>query len=134
VEADDATLARWLDAAKARHRHIPKGPERDRLVALTLREIQHEAELQQLELPALTVDERRVLLEEAFAQVTASSYEAACVDGSSPLLDEITEELEDARIDELFARLCMRAREQKASPEVRARLITRRIARRWTGA
>lgn len=125
METDDATLARWLEAAKARHRHLPKGAERDRLVAQTLREIQHEAELLKLELPPLTDAERLVLLEEACAELAAR-------DGVP--LDDLSEELQDARIDALYARLCLRAREQKASPVVRARLITRRLQRRQGAA
>jgi hypothetical protein len=125
MEHDDATLSRWLEAAKARHRHVPKGPERDRLVAITLREIQYEAELLTFKLPDLTDAQRTVLLEEACAELTARE---------GVPLDDLAEELQDARIDALFARLCLRAREQMAGPDVRAKLITRRLQRRWVGA
>jgi hypothetical protein len=121
-------LAQWLDQAEARHRHKPAGEARDAAVARTFARIRDESELVALQLPELTREERLALLDEAHLQ---TFHELGYPGGTD---DGIEQAVYDCRVDELFTRLCLRAREQKASPRVRAKLIARRLAARWFGA
>ena len=75
-----------------------------------------------LQLPELDTDERCTLLEEATLDV-ASRH-------GLPVTD-MEEELFDARVSGLYVRMQLAAREQKAPVAVRAKLITRRLMRRW---
>lgn len=122
-------LATWLEQAEARHQHKPAGEARDAAVLRTFNAIREESELVALRLPELTRDERLALLDEAHLQ---TFYDMGGYPGGAD--DSPEQAVYDARVDELFARLCLRAREQKAPVRVRAKLIARRIARRWFGA
>ena len=117
------SLVHWYEAAEARWAHLPAGPHRERLVGATLREIREEAELVAVRLPELDENERVALLQEAVLDAHQRF--------GMPLTD-IAEELFHVRVDDVFARLCVVAREQKAEPHVRGQLIARRLARRWT--
>lgn len=119
------SLANWLAAAESRHAHLPDGPERNRLVKRTFTEIRDEAELIALDLPALSEDERHACLTEALLDVQ--------VRFGFPEEDaSVEQELFDARVDDLYARLQYAAREQKAPQATRSKLIARRLSRRWS--
>ena len=117
------SLPDWYEAAEARWRHLPAGEERDRCVRRTFRETQEEAELVAVRLPELDESERAALLHESVLDVNQRF--------GLPLTD-VAEELFHVRVDDVFNRLCVMAREQKAEPHVRGQLIARRLARRWT--
>lgn len=121
--AKESDLGKWYTSAVARCAHLPPGEERDRKVKATLLEIQREAEAVALRLPALSDEERSALLTECVLEVQDKQGLPLTEDGWE-------QELFDARVDTLFERLQLAAREQKASPELRAKLITRRMQRR----
>lgn len=121
---DGRQLVRWLEQAEARWRHHPPGPERDLRVQRTMGQIRDESELIAIHLPALDRAEREDLLEEALSEVRLTH-------GWPRDEDPHDQELFDWRVDDLFWRLELAAREQAASPQVRAKLIGRRLARRW---
>lgn len=119
----DGRLAQWLHAAETRHAHLPPGEARDWRIQRTLRAIRDEAELVALRLPDLDAEERCSLLEEATLDITSRH--------GFPVTD-VEEALFDARVSDLFERMQLAAREQKAPVAVRAKLITRRLMRRWS--
>lgn len=121
----EAKLAEWYEQAQARWRHLPATEERDRRVRATFAEIQAEAELVAVSLPELDNAERMALLDESVLDCISRYGHPGDDDGPS-------QELFDMRVDELFALLCLRAREQKAPANVRSKLMMRRLARRWT--
>jgi hypothetical protein len=116
------TPADWYLAAEARWAHLPAGEDREWRIKRTYGEIQAEAELVALHLPELTRDERSALLSEAV-------LEAHRLYGL-PATDH-AEELWDLRVDLIFDRLQVLAREQKADAGVRGKIIARRLARHW---
>lgn len=111
--------------AVARYAHMPDGPDKARLIAKTAQAIRDESELVALELPALTTDERRELLQEAVLDIQTRF-------GTPPDDSALDQELFDARVDDLHERLQLAAREQKADVATRAKLIQRRLVRRWS--
>lgn len=118
---EDQQLALWYEQAQARHRHLPEGPDRELRVRRTFERIREEHEASAL--PRLPRERLALLLEEATLDVFHRTH---CWPET-----EAEQQLFDARVDELFNRLCLLAREQAAPVGVRARLIARRLARRW---
>lgn len=110
----------WYLAAEARWQHLPAGDDRDRRVQATFLEIRDEAELVSLRLPELTDDEKRALIDEAVLDVHARY--------GLPLTD-VADELFDLRVEHVYRRLQLRAREQKAPDRVKSKLLERRLLR-----
>lgn len=106
-------------AAVQRHAHEPDEERRSRLIRRTFLRIRHEAELVAIALPQLTQDEERAVLD---ATVLGVLHELGYAVDDSWL---------DAEVDLRFERRCLAAREQKAEPRVRAKLIARRLEIRW---
>jgi len=122
VLSHDERLAQWLEQAEARWRHLPAGEERELRVRRTFDKIRLEAERVSVRLPQLSRERLVEILEEAHVQ--AAQW---C---GVPLSDA-AEALYDARLDDLFERLCLLERERLAPPAVRANLHKRRVALRW---
>lgn len=110
----------WMAAAIARHAHIPDAVDRAARIQRTFEDIQYEAGLIAIRLPQLTCEEKAAILDEACLEV---------LNRLGVPTRPATEALIEAAIDDLFQRLCVRAREQKAPFVVRAKLITRRLLR-----
>lgn len=110
----------WYLSAESRWKHLPAGPDRDRRVQATFLEIRDEAELVAVRLPELDASEREALIHEAVLDIHARY--------GLPLTD-VAEELFHLRVDAVFARLEVVAREQKAPDRIRAKLLERRVAR-----
>jgi len=115
-----SSIADWYDAAEARWRHLPAGDDRDRRVKATFDAIQEEAEQVALRLPELDAEERCALLHEAVLDVH-QRY-------GLPLTD-VEEELFHVRVDAVYTRLCVVAREVKAPAHVQSKLRERRLLR-----
>lgn len=110
----------WYLSAESRWAHLPQGADRDRRVRATFDRIRDEAEAIALRLPELDEDERAALLHEAVLDIH-SRY-------GLPLTD-VAEGLFAIRVDAVFERLCIVAREQKAPEAMRAKLLERRFMR-----
>lgn len=117
-----AQLASWYEQAEARWRHLPAGDEREQRVRWTFSMIREEYELHNL--PQLDTGKAGQLLEEAMLDVFHRSH---CWPET-----EAEQALFDAEVDELFNRLVLLEREQSAPIAARARLMARRLERRWT--
>lgn len=114
--------ADWYDAASRRWAHLPEGEERDHKVQRTFEEIRRESEHIALRLPALSKDEEECLLEEAVLDIWHRL--------GAPETPE-QEEIYHSRVDDLYYRLCLVAREQKAPARLREKLSERRMVRKW---
>lgn len=110
----------WYLSAEARWKHLPDGPDRDRRVQATFLEIRDEAEAVAVALPELTYEEQMALCDEAFLDAIARLGMPS---------DDVTEELLQHHRDLVFHRLCLRAREAKADPRIRSKLLERRLFR-----
>lgn len=110
----------WMQAAMARHAHIPDAVDRAVRIQRTFEDIQYEASLVAIRLPLLSSEEQKALLDEACLEV---------LDRLGVPFRPAQEALLEAAVDDLFQRLCLRAREQKAPFVVRAKLVARRLLR-----
>lgn len=110
----------WYLSAEARWKHLPPGDERERRVRQTFVEIRDEAEAVAVRLPELTLEEQVDLCNEAFLDAIARLGMPS---------DDVSEELIQHHRDLLFHLLCLRAREAKADPRVRSKLLERRLFR-----
>jgi hypothetical protein len=110
----------WYLSAEARWRHLPASEERDRKVQATFLEIRDEAEMVAVRLPELDNTEKSELVDEA---VLDAFHRFGC-----PTTDA-ADELFDVHVERIYYRLCIKAREAKAEPRVRASLEWRRFMR-----
>lgn len=110
--------------AVARWEHMPEGKPRDERILATYHEILSEQELLDIGLPDLSERERLVLWDESLMEV----FHHYIATGTEPS-EEMAIVLGDKAIA-LHQRLCLAAREQKATPKLRARLIMRRLSRK----
>lgn len=118
---DEQQIALWYRQAEARWRHLPAGEEREQRVQHTFSKIREEHE--QTQLPQLERGRAGQLLEEATLDVFHRAHCWPQTDAEQALFD--------AEVDELFNRLVLQEREQRAPLTVRARLMARRLERRW---
>lgn len=109
--------------AVSRWEHMPECAARNDRILATYHEILAEQELLEIGLPDLSDNERLALWDEALMEAF-SHYIAT---GTEPT-DEMAIVLGDKAIA-LHQRLCLAAREQKADPKVRTRLVMRRLSR-----